>query len=56
MIAIGLWLFVVGWLVLNVQHNQHTTTKMDYVGGAIAFIGMFTMLCGICIWLWRNMP
>ena len=58
MTAIGLLMFMIGALIVNMfgagPFEKHKIG--DYLGGAIAFIGLGMSIAGFLIWLWYVMP
>lgn len=62
MTALGFLLLFCGVLVGRVWGTSPIETllgrynKADYIGGALAAVGLPLLLAGVFTWLWRAMP
>lgn len=58
MIAIGLAMFVIGFLTMNLagSDNPWRHNTGDYVGAVLMFFGVLSIVGGAVTWLWRVAP
>lgn len=57
MTAIGLGIFIIGWLGLFVATEMYNAPDwVEALLGIITVIGGFVATVGVFIWIWRVMP
>jgi len=61
MLATGLVLMFIGWLIVNIlgaPYSMFTAVwnKWDTIGVLIALAGVLSAVAGAVTWLWRNAP
>jgi|688.fasta_scaffold535798_2 hypothetical protein len=56
MTAIGFFIFVVAYIVINMSPDFIVPEWIELTAFAMAFSGVVMMLCGVTAWLWKVMP
>jgi hypothetical protein len=56
MTAIGFFIFVVAYIVINMSTGFIVPEWLELTAFAFAFTGVVMMLSGVTTWLWEVMP